>query len=131
VLTPHAGEFSGFPGVDKAAIKNKRKELVKEFAFLYNLTLVLKGNRTLASDGKRLYENATGNPGLAKGGTGDVLTGIIAGLLAQGFNAFEAGKYGVYLHGLAADLAVKEKTQACLLATDIIDYLPKAIRKAG
>jgi NAD(P)H-hydrate epimerase len=129
VLTPHTQEFSRMTGADKKSIINKRKELVKQFALRYNLTLVLKGCHTLVSDGKALFENKTGNPGMAKAGLGDVLTGIIAGLMAQGLKSFEAAKLGVYLHGLAGDLAVKDKTQMCLLASDIIDYLPKAIKK--
>jgi NAD(P)H-hydrate epimerase len=82
----------------------------------------------LVSDGKDLFENKTGNPGMATAGAGDVLSGVIAGLMAQGVKAFEAARAGVYLHGLAADLAVKDKTQSCLIASDILDYLPKAIK---
>jgi ADP-dependent NAD(P)H-hydrate dehydratase / NAD(P)H-hydrate epimerase len=129
VLTPHVGEFSRLTKLDTAVIKKQRKDLVKEFAFLYNLTLVLKGDHSLVSDGKLFYENKTGNPGMAKAGSGDVLTGMIAGLMAQGLGAFEASKYAVYLHGLAGDEAAKEKTQVCLLASDLIEYLPKAIKK--
>jgi len=129
ILTPHLGEFSRLIDLDKNQINKKRKELVKDFALRYNLTLVLKGNRTLVSDGKNIFENKTGNPGLATAGTGDVLSGMIAGLLAQGLSVYEAAKYGVYLHGLAGDLAVKEKTQNCLIASDIINYLPKAMKK--
>ena len=129
VLTPHLGEFSRLIKGDISKIKKQRKELVKEFAFLYNLTLVLKGAGTLVSDGKQLYENTTGNPGMAKAGTGDVLTGMIAGLMAQGLCAGEAAKLAVYLHGLSGDLVVKEKTQMCLLASDLVEYLPKAIHK--
>lgn len=130
VLTPHLGEFSRLMKVGISTIKKKRKEFVKKFAFRYNLTLVLKGNRTLVSEGKRLFENTTGNPGMATAGSGDVLSGIVAGLIAQGLNCFEAAKLGVYLHGLAGDYAAKDKTQNCLIASDIIEYLPKAIKKA-
>ena len=130
VLTPHAGEFYRLTKQMKSVIIKKKKELVKQFARRYNLTLVLKGNHTLVSEGKALFENITGNPAMAKAGTGDVLTGIIAGLMAQGLNSFEAAKLGVYLHGLAGDLAAKDKTQMCLLASDIIDCLPKAIKSS-
>ena len=130
ILTPHPGEFSRLLKLDIDKIKKKRKELVKKFALRYNLTLVLKGKNTLVSDGKRIFENNTGNPGMATAGTGDVLTGVIAGLLAQGIDQFEAAKTGVYLHGLAADYAARDKTENCLIASDIIEYLPKAI-KAG
>lgn len=129
VLTPHTGEFLRLAGVNKSAIINKRKELVKQFALRYNLTLVLKGNHTLISDGTKFFENTTGNPAMAKAGTGDVLTGIIAGLIAQGMDNFAAAKLGVYLHGLSADIAIKDKSSMCLLASDIIEYLPQAIKK--
>lgn len=129
ILTPHIGEFSRLLKIDIEKIKKNRKDLVKNFAFRYNLTLVLKGHRTLVSDGKKLFENNTGNPGMATAGSGDVLTGIIAGLAAQGLSCFEAAKIGVYLHGLAGDLAAKDKTEMCLIASDIIEYLPKTIKK--
>ncbi len=128
ILTPHPGEFSRLLKSDVNKIKKKRKELVKKFALRYNLTLVLKGNKTLVSDGRRIYQNTTGNPGMATAGCGDVLGGMISALIAQGLKPFEAAKTGVYLHGLAADYAVKDKTQNCLIASDIIDYLPKAIK---
>ena len=130
VLTPHIGEFSRLTGVSPQKIKAKRKQLVKEFALRYNLTLVLKGFHTLVSDGKSLFENKTGNPGMATAGMGDVLTGVIAGLMAQGIKSLEAAKIGVYLHGLAADLGAADKTQNCLIAYDVIDYLPQAIKSS-
>jgi len=130
ILTPHLGEFSRLIGLDVSKIKKKRKELVKKFALRYNLTLVLKGSRTLVSDGRRTFENNTGNPGMATAGAGDVLSGIIAGLLAQGVDQFESAKAGVYLHGLAADKAVKDKTENCLIASDIIEYLPEAVKRS-
>ncbi|MBN3039961.1 MAG: NAD(P)H-hydrate dehydratase [Candidatus Omnitrophica bacterium] len=128
VLTPHLGEFSRLIKKDKQVIKKKRKELVKNFSIRYNLSLVLKGHRTLISSANKLIENKTGNPGMATAGMGDVLSGIIAAFIAQGFNAHEAAKTAVYLHGLAADLAVKDKTENCLIASDVIDYLPKAFK---
>ncbi len=129
ILTPHPGEFSRLLKLDIGKIKERRKELVKKFALRYNLILILKGKNTLVSDGKRIFENNTGNPGMATAGTGDVLTGIVAGLLAQGIGQFEAAKTGVYLHGLAGDYAARDKTENCLIASDIIEYLPKAIKK--
>jgi len=128
ILTPHPGEFSRLLKLDIGKIKKRRKQLVKEFALRYNLILILKGKNTLVSDGKRIFENNTGNPGMATAGTGDVLAGIVAGLLAQGVGQFEAAKAGVYLHGLAADYAARDKTENCLIASDIIEYLPKAIK---
>ena len=129
ILTPHPGEFSRLLKLDIGKIKKRRKELVKKFALRYNLILILKGKNTLVSDGKRIFENNTGNPGMATAGSGDVLTGIVAGLLAQGIDQFEAAKTGVYLHGLAGDYAARDKTENCLIASDIIEYLPKAIKK--
>jgi len=128
ILTPHLGEFSRLLKLDKEKIKKNRKELVKKFALRYNLTLILKGHRTLVSDAKRIFENNTGNPGMATAGMGDALCGMVAGLIAQGLSCFEAAKLGVYLHGLAADFAAKDKTQNCLIASDAIEYLPKALR---
>ena len=129
ILTPHLGEFSRLVKLDSFEVKRARKKLVKEFALRYNLTLILKGNRTLVSDGKKIFENNTGNPGMATAGSGDVLSGIVAGLVSQGLSSFDAAKFGVYLHGLAGDCAAKEKTQNCLIASDIIEYLPKALSK--
>ena len=129
ILTPHLGEFSRLIKKDIDYIKKRKKELAKEFAFEYNLILILKGYRTIITDGKKLFENETGNPGLATAGSGDVLTGIVASFLVQKIEPFLSARMAVYLHGLAADLAVKEKTQASLIASDIIEYLPKAIKK--
>lgn len=129
ILTPHLGEFSRLLKLDVSKIKKKRKELVKKFALRYNLTLILKGNRTLVSDGRRTFENSTGNPGMATAGAGDVLSGIISGLLSQGVDQFEAAKAGVYLHGVAGDAAARDKTENCLIASDIIKYLPSVIKR--
>jgi len=129
ILTPHLGEFSRLVKLDVDKIKKKRKELVKKFALRYNLTLILKGSCTLISDGRMIFENNTGNPGMATAGSGDVLSGIIAGLLSQGVDQLKAAKAGVYLHGLAGDFASRDKTQNCLIASDIIEYLPSAIKR--
>jgi len=129
ILTPHLGEFSRLVKLDRLKINKNRKELVKKFSLRYNLTLVLKGSRTLVSDGKRIFENKSGNPGMATAGMGDVLSGVIAGLAAQGLDPFTAAKFGVYLHGIAGDFAAQDKTQNCLIASDVIDNLPKAFKK--
>ncbi len=131
ILTPHLGEFARLIRKNVEYIKERRKELAKHFSLKYNLVLVLKGHRTIITDGKKLFENKTGNPGMATAGSGDVLTGIISGLVAQGIEFFEAAKLGVYLHGLSADIAAKDKTPACLIASDIIEYLPRAIKSCG
>jgi len=128
IITPHYGEFSCLIKTKIDKIKLKRKELAEKFALGYNLTLVLKGSQSLVTNGSESYENTTGNPGMATAGAGDVLTGIIAALAAQGLSGFEAAKLGVYLHGLAGDLAAKDKTQNCLIASDLTDYLPQAFK---
>ena len=128
VLTPHYDEFSRLINKSVDYIAKNRKALAKEFALRYNLTLVLKGYRSIITDGKKFFENRTGNPGMATAGSGDVLSGIISSFVAQGLGAFEAASFGVYLHGLAGDYAAKEKTQNCLIASDIIEYLSRAIK---
>ena len=130
VITPHYGEFSRLIKLNIESIKKNRKQLAKRFARRYNLTLVLKGHRSIITDGKKFFENTTGNPGMATAGMGDVLSGMIGSLLAQGLPAFAAAKFGVYLHGLAGDLAAKDKTQNCLIASDVIDYFSKAFKRS-
>ena len=135
ILTPHLGEFSRLIKKPVDFIRNNRKKLAKDFSLRYNLILVLKGYKTLIVEKGKVYENNTGNPGMATAGSGDVLSGVICGLISQlrGLEVkkpslLEAVKLGVYLHGLAGDLAIKEKTQAGILASDIIEYLPQAIK---
>ncbi len=128
VLTPHYGEFSRLINKDIKYIIEKRKTLAREFALRYNLTLVLKGHHTIVTDGEKFFENKTGNPGMATAGSGDVLSGIIASLIAQGLQVFDAAKFGVYLHGLAGDYAARDKSENCLIASDIINYLPQVIK---
>lgn len=131
VLTPHPGEMAGLLGVSVKKVQSDRKQIALRFAKQHRVTLVLKGHNTVVADYKsNLYINKTGNPGMATAGSGDVLTGMIAAFLGQKLNAFEAAKYAVYLHGLAGDLAAEEKTQLSLIASDIIDYIPKAIKKS-
>jgi NAD(P)H-hydrate epimerase len=131
VATPHPGEMARLIGIPAAVIQKKRKEVAKNFAAHYNSTVVLKGGRTVvASTRGSLYVNTTGNPGMATAGSGDVLAGVIAAFLGQGLDGFNAAKYGVYIHGMAGDLAAKQKTQLSLIASDIIDFLPKAIKKS-
>ncbi len=132
ILTPHPGEMARLLGISVGKVQAKRKEIAKNFAKNYKLTLVLKGYQTVVSNYRgNLYVNKTGNPGMASAGAGDVLTGIIGAFLGQSLNAFEAAKYGVYLHGLAGDLAAKEKTQISLIASDIIAKIPEAIKRCS
>ncbi len=92
------------------------------------IVVVLKGHRTLVTDGARQTINTTGNPGMATGGTGDVLTGLIAALVGQHLGPFDAARLGAYLHGLAGDLAAEELGEASLIASDLVQYLPKAFQ---
>ncbi len=130
VITPHPGEMSRLTGLSVKRITAAKEKVAKEFANKYNVVCVLKGHRTVVArpDGKR-YVNPTGNPGMAKGGTGDVLTGMIASFIGQGMRPFDAAMLGVYLHGLAGDLAAKEKGEVSMLASDLLDRIPDAIKK--
>jgi ADP-dependent NAD(P)H-hydrate dehydratase / NAD(P)H-hydrate epimerase len=130
VLTPHPGEMARLTGMTVAEIQANRVETARTFAERNGVTLVLKGARTLIAhpDG-RLAVNTTGNPGMAKGGSGDLLTGFIAGMMAQFPGDLQrAVEAAVYLHGLAADLAVRAGDEHTLLATDCLIYLPPAFR---
>jgi NAD(P)H-hydrate epimerase len=131
ILTPHPGEFSRLTEFTTAAVQSNRLALAVEFAERHGVVLVLKGRATIVTDGDRQFTNPTGNPGMATGGTGDVLTGLIAALLAQKLPPFEAASLGVYLHGLAGDLAAEELGEAALIASDLMHYLPRAISAAG
>lgn len=125
VLTPHPGEMSRLTGLGTAEVQRDRIGVARRFAAEHGVTLVLKGARTViaAPDG-RAFVNVTGHPGMATGGSGDVLTGIIAGLLAQGLDGVQAAAFGAYLHGLAGEQAAARRgNPASLLAGDIIDAL--------
>lgn len=132
IITPHPGEIARLLDIKPKNIQGRRKEIAKKFAEEYNVIVVLKGFLTIvASPFGSLYVNKTGNSGMSTAGSGDVLDGIIAAFLSQGLPSFEAAKLGVYIHGLAGDLAATEKTQMSLIASDIIEYLPQAIKKSG
>lgn len=126
VLTPHPGEFARLIGGDTAGMRSRREALAGEFAARYGVVLVLKGQGTVVADGANMWINSTGNSGLATGGTGDVLTGVIAALLAQRMPPFDAARLGVYLHGLAGDLAAAELSEPGLIASDLPRYLGAA-----
>jgi NAD(P)H-hydrate epimerase len=126
VITPHPGEFARLVGSDVAAVQGRRTELAAEFARTHRLVVVLKGHRTVVTDGLGVYVNATGNPGMATGGSGDVLGGLIAALIGQGLKEFAAAQLGVYLHGLAGDLARDDLGETSLIASDLLHYLPRA-----
>ncbi len=130
IFTPHPGEFTRLtlqPTPDEEHA-DERIAAAVEFSKRLNVVLVLKGHATIITDGDRVSANPTGNPGMATGGSGDVLTGLIASLLAQGFPAFDAARLGVFLHGLAGDFAAKKLGQESVVATSIIDAIPEAIQ---
>jgi NAD(P)H-hydrate epimerase len=129
VVTPHPGEFARLLGIDPAAVQEKREELSVRFAVEHEVVVVLKGAGTVVTDGQRVYVNQTGNPGMATGGTGDVLTGLITAFIAQGMNGFAAAQVAVYAHGLAGDFARDALGEASLIASDLLEYLPRAMRQ--
>lgn len=129
ILTPHAGEFRRL--IDDArsqlsppALRERAVTRAQEWGVI----VVLKGHRTLITDGQRTTYNATGNPGMATGGSGDVLTGVVTALLGQGLPPFEAAQLGVHVHGLAGDLAADQLGQVSLVASDLLRFLPAAFR---
>jgi NAD(P)H-hydrate epimerase len=132
ILTPHPGELSRLTGKSVDVIQKNRKDVALEVAREYNIVLVLKGHNTVVVGPEgQLYVNETGNPGMASGGVGDLLTGIIAAFLAQGVENFNAATLGVYFHGLAGDLALKEKGPLGLIATDLLEKLPEVLKMLG
>lgn len=130
ILTPHPGEMKRlWASVFREQMPDDRQKIAGKFAELTNTTVVLKGAGTVVTNGERLFVNTTGNAGMATAGAGDCLTGIIAALKAQKMSFFDSAVLGVYIHGLAGDIAAKNKGQISLTATDIIDYLPDAFMK--
>ncbi len=128
ILTPHPGEFARLVGAWKNDFE--RLALQKDLAKKTNSIIVLKGAHTsIASPEGDVYFNTTGNPGMATAGSGDVLTGILTSLLGQGYDPLKAAFLGVYLHGLAGDLAAKSGSEQSLIASDLIDFLPHAYRE--
>ena len=125
ILTPHPGEFARLAGLEIPAVQANRREQAVRFAADHRVVVVLKGHGTVVSDGAACYENTTGNPGMATGGTGDVLAGFLGALLGQGLAPFAAAQLAVYLHGRAGDLACVEKGELGLIASDLLQYLPR------
>lgn len=147
IITPHPGEFGRLIKEDKEKIQRNRVNYAKNFAKENKVVCVLKGHKTVVTNGEKIFVNPTGNPGMATAGSGDVLTGMIAGLIAQmqipltlnplprgervrvrGDGLFNAAKIGVYLHGLAGDFAAEEKTEIGMIAGDIIEKIPEAVK---
>ncbi|MEK9136805.1 MAG: ADP/ATP-dependent (S)-NAD(P)H-hydrate dehydratase, partial [Bacteroidota bacterium] len=130
ILTPHTGELGAIIGQDSTAIDTNRVEVSQESANKLRSILCLKGSPTAtATQRGKVYLNPTGNPGMATIGSGDVLTGIIGGLLGQGMSPNEAAFSGVFIHGLAGDIAAAKLGQRSLMAMDILDHLPGVLKR--
>lgn len=129
VLTPHPGEMSRLLGVTVGEVQSRRMEVAREAAAKWGVTVVLKGSGTIVAEpGGEVYLNVTGNPGMATAGSGDVLTGVITGLIAQGVRPNTAAAIGTYLHGRAGDLVKETRGERGLIAGDIVRALPEVIR---
>lgn len=148
VLTPHPGEMARMYGISSKAVQSDRERVARQAAFDISTAngtaqlasdahsvseaspiVLLKGAGTIVTDGRRVFKCKTGNPGMATGGSGDVLTGVIAGLIAQGLARFDAAVLAAHLHGRAGDIAAAKLGQISLIASDLIDHLPGAFRE--
>ena len=128
ILTPHPGEFARLMGKPQIPPES-RERTAMELARRAGIIVLLKGHRTLVTDGQRSYRNPTGNPGMATGGSGDVLTGLVTALACQQLSPFDAAGLGAYLHGLAGDLAAAQLSQEAMIASDLIRFLPAAFKQ--
>lgn len=126
IVTPHPGEFSRLTGIDVQTIQANREQVAAEFAAKHDVIVLLKGPQSVITDGTQLAINTTGNSGMATGGSGDILTGLIASLVAQGLTPFAAAHLGAHLHGLAGDIGADQDSQRSLIADDIHRFLGKA-----
>ncbi len=137
VLTPHPGEFARLSGRDTAAVQVGRESAAIDAVGKWAapdrgpLVCLLKGAGTVVTDASAVYVNNTGNPGMATGGSGDILTGLIAALIAQGLEPFDAACLGARVHGLAGDLASSKFGETSMTAADLLDFIPDAFRTAG
>jgi NAD(P)H-hydrate epimerase len=131
IVTPHPGEFARLTATDTKSVQADRQTRAADFARTHGVIVVLKGHETVVTDGERVAINTTGNSGMATGGTGDVLTGLIAALLAQGMLPFDAAHLGVHLHGLAGDLAAAQFGKPGMIASDLPGFLGQAWRQVG
>jgi len=130
ILTPHPGEMKRlWSGLFREQLPPDRRQQALQLAQQTKTIVVLKGAGTVVTDGEKVYINKTGNPGMATAGSGDVLTGVITALIGQGMSDFDAAVLGVYIHGLAGDIAAEKTGQVSLMTTDIIESLPNAFLK--
>lgn len=128
IITPHSGEMGRFIGRDSKEVDDNRIYYSKMASNKYNVITILKGNRTIISQNDKLYINDTGNPGMATAGSGDVLAGMIISLICQNLDPFHACTMAVYAHGLAGDMAKLDFGEYGMIASDILNYMPKALR---
>jgi NAD(P)H-hydrate epimerase len=126
VITPHPGEFARLVGLGVPEVQADRIGRAVTLAQHENLVVILKGAGTVVTDGRRVFVNTSGNPGMARGGMGDVLTGVIAALIGQKLPAFEAAQLGVHVHGLAGDIARDQSGEIGMIAGDVVDSLADA-----
>ena len=129
ILTPHPKELARLLNVKLEDIVDNREKYARITSQTFECITVLKGHNTLITDGEKMYINPTGNSSLAKAGTGDVLTGIIAAFAAQRLSAFNAAILGAYIHGLSAEIVSSDFSEYSVLASDVIDYLPFAFNQ--
>jgi len=131
ILTPHPGEMKRlWSGLFREPLPSDRQQQATQLAQQTKTVVALKGAGTVVTDGEKVYINKTGNPGMATAGSGDVLTGVITALVGQGLSDFDAAVLGVYVHGLAGDIAAEKVGQVSLMTTDIIDALPEAFMRS-
>jgi len=130
ILTPHPGEMKRlWSGLFRESLPSDRQQQAVQLAQQTKTVVALKGAGTVVTDGEKIYINKTGNPGMATAGSGDVLTGVITALAGQGLSDFDATVLGVYIHGLAGDIAAERVGQVSLMTTDIVDALPEAFMR--
>ena len=129
VLTPHPAEFARLLGATTAEVQADRERLARDFAARYGVVVLLKGTPTIVTDGVKTRASETGNPGLATGGTGDVLTGLVAALIGQKMSGYDAACLGAWAHGRAGDLAAADLSEVALTAADLPDYLPRVFKE--
>ncbi len=132
VITPHPGEMARLMGKDVGSIQSNREDMAKGLAEVAGVVVCLKGHRTVVANPLGMtFVNETGNSGMATGGVGDVLTGMIASFIGQGIDDYSSAVLGVHLHGLAGDIAAEKKGPFSMVASDVLDFLPEAFSKAG
>lgn len=128
ILTPHIGEFARLTGFNTKHILENKESLALKFAKEYGVILILKSHKTIVTNGEEIFQNVLGNPGMAVGGSGDILAGLVASFLAQGNSPLQSALGGVYIHSLAGDMASFEMGEYSLLPRDIIRYISYAIK---